>query len=158
MEWKLMGLIMSRRSEKHPPLSYVTHNLCMQADSKSLGMTRNVNTGVSNQSRHSTNTKKPLYHEPQIGSKNMKGFYAAVHWSHCLAWKIPPCQMPVEWPDSKSVTRLWKQACLWGPGWTRCQATADPKRQCAAPSCSLTCLLPLPLAPLAPFHLRLFSG
>lgn len=74
---------MSRQIEMHP---YVTHNLCMHADSKSLGMTWNVNTGVSNQSRHSMNTKKPLYHEPQIGSKNMKGFFCMLRRTDLIVW------------------------------------------------------------------------
>lgn len=70
-----MGLTMSRPSVKHPQLPHVTHNLCMQADSKSLGMTQNVNTGVSNQSRHSMNTKSHYIMSLKLGLKIWKDFF-----------------------------------------------------------------------------------
>lgn len=107
-------------------LLYVTHMYGMY--SNCLEMSWNVNSEVSGQSLYiNMNKNKPLYQKPPIWFKTKGEFlYAAVHWSHCLAWKIQSCQLPVEWPDSKSVARLWKQACLRGTRGTRCRATADP--------------------------------
>lgn len=101
-------------------------------------MSWNVKPEVSGQSLYIMDKNKPSTSEASNwgGLKQWKKFlYATVHWSHCLAWKIRPCQMPVEWLDSKSVTTLWKQARLRGPGgWT----AADPNTQGVAlsPVCS----------------------
>lgn len=109
-EWKIMWWIMKQWSMKHLQhrkyllLPDVTHMY-----SNCLYMYWNVNP-VSGQSLYIMKKSKPLYQRPLIRFRTIKEFlHAAAHWSHCLAWKIRCCQMPGEWPDSKSVTRLRKQ-------------------------------------------------
>lgn len=58
-------------------------------------------------------TNKPLY--SQASNKVKKHERNLFATSHCLSWKIRPCQMPVEWPDSKGITRLENKLVSEGP-------------------------------------------